>query len=942
MPGRNYSKVEAKYNVTTDFPSLGLHSAAASGNLGLVEYALGNGQPINSVLDGVLPLHAACAGGHIHVVKLLIERGADVNAPRLPRRYSNDKNRDSTAPIVGSSGSTPLHFAAANGNTNVVNLLLLHGAHADLPDKHAITPEKLALQNGWLECAQVLKDWIVNKDRDLRERETVIPWDGSSTLYTSRSGDTLNSESEPVSPPSHRRRLQVKHSIDTALNMLKSSSSAFDANKASLRKMPSTNSQPPSPVKLVVDPRSDSPSDSVHVGPVDQGSRCPSLPQSFPVPPQCRKASIPSSNSSPFSTRRPRSAGTGAEQEEEEPQPRSSTGRRLGSKYSLINMFRKAQSDIPLGASTPDIHTDAILKPATSVQGAQTPSHLSVPRQPTKPGQDLKRDKDTRCDPFSRSPPHSSSPRSIDRRNLPNLNDAVSEEEEEEAYRPSSSPISLFSSILRTKDNNRERSGSNGSSFSIQNNKPLPPIKDDTGDTGEGESNKANSRPSILRGHNRTLSSGQGTPLSSSHRVLRFEYSLDETDYTEASHALRSVNSAGPLVKVNPWPGDASQGTGSIRTDTLPVSAPANVSKFESPGHPGNGHAPHNDTPPHPPTLQSTPPRRIKSVSSFVSTSSASSVFLLADNNEAGSPPQHLASITHSSSEKSNGPRESVIRSPESATLASSGGSKSALSTAGLSGRSAFEIDIRSISSHAQAEALVHQTQKEILELGEQDIILSDGTSGSIPFSARLAAYGESLALERKLREEMVNQKAGHSYANGQRSPSMSSVHDGHTRLIPTRAYTDTVVRQHSLDEKSAGKKERYRQMHLQPPGALDPYLSVENANADQAYSRPATSLGYTYSAAGCEMLDDLLFSGPVTPVDSLEQDPFATSQYPTSIAPLSGPIIDRSVEQARTAKLTKMGFAPSEQASRLPPVQAKSFSGLSFRNIMQTFKGKS
>ncbi|KAM6502171.1 hypothetical protein JOM56_002148 [Amanita muscaria] len=736
MPGRNYSKVEAKYNVTTDFPSLGLHSAAASGNLGLVEYALGNGQPINSVLDGVLPLHAACAGGHIHVVKLLIERGADVNAPRLPRRYSNDKNRDSTAPIVGSSGSTPLHFAAANGNTNVVNLLLLHGAHADLPDKHAITPEKLALQNGWLECAQVLKDWIVNKDRDLRERETVIPWDGSSTLYTSRSGDTL-SESEPVSPPSHRRRLQVKHSIDTALNMLKSSSSAFDANKASLRKMPSTNSQPPSPVKLVVDPRSDSPSDGVHVSPVDQGSRCPSLPQSFPIPPQYRKASIPSSNSSPFSARRPRSAGTGAEQEEEEPQPissRSSTGRRLGSKYSLINMFRKAQSDIPMGASTPDIHTDAILKPATSVQGAQTPSHLSVPRQPTKPGQDLK---STRCDPFSRSPPHSSSPRSIDRRNLPNLNDAVSEEEEE-AYRPN-----------------------------------------DTGDTGEGESNKANSRPSILRGHNRTLSSGQGTPLSSSHRVLRFEYSLDETDYTEASHALRSVNSAGPLVKVNPWPGDAGQGTGSIRTDTLPV----------------------------------------KSVSSFVSTSSASSVFLLADNNEAESPPQHLVSITHSSSEKSNGPRESVLRSPESATLASSGGSKSALSKSGLSGRSAFEIDIRSISSHAQAEALVQQTQKEILELGEQDIILSDGTSGSIPFSARLAAYGESLALERKLREEMENQKAGHYYANGQRSPSMSSVHDGHTRLIPTRAYTDTVVRQHSLDEKSAGKKERYRQMHLQPPG---------------------------------------------------------------------------------------------------------------------------
>ncbi len=61
---------------------LGLHSAAASGNLGLVKYALDHGQPVNSALDGVLPLHAACSGGDELVVRLLIERGADVNAPR--------------------------------------------------------------------------------------------------------------------------------------------------------------------------------------------------------------------------------------------------------------------------------------------------------------------------------------------------------------------------------------------------------------------------------------------------------------------------------------------------------------------------------------------------------------------------------------------------------------------------------------------------------------------------------------------------------------------------------------------------------------------------------------------------------------------------------------------------------------------------------------------
>lgn len=63
-------------------PHLGLHSAAANGNIGLVQYALSHGQPINSVLDGVLPLHAASSGGNELVVKLLIEQGADVNAAR--------------------------------------------------------------------------------------------------------------------------------------------------------------------------------------------------------------------------------------------------------------------------------------------------------------------------------------------------------------------------------------------------------------------------------------------------------------------------------------------------------------------------------------------------------------------------------------------------------------------------------------------------------------------------------------------------------------------------------------------------------------------------------------------------------------------------------------------------------------------------------------------
>ncbi|KAF9512140.1 hypothetical protein BS47DRAFT_1259541, partial [Hydnum rufescens UP504] len=96
-------------------PDLRLHSAASKGNIALVQYALSHGQPANSVLDGVLPIHAAAAGGSELVVNLLLEYGVDVNASRLPLKYSHEKTK-SSGTIVGTSGCTALHFAAANGH----------------------------------------------------------------------------------------------------------------------------------------------------------------------------------------------------------------------------------------------------------------------------------------------------------------------------------------------------------------------------------------------------------------------------------------------------------------------------------------------------------------------------------------------------------------------------------------------------------------------------------------------------------------------------------------------------------------------------------------------------------------------------------------------------------------------------------------------------------
>jgi len=45
-----------------------------------------------------------------------------------------------------------------------------HCTHTDRVDKHGVTPEMPAQENGNASTAEVLRAWVENKDRDLRER----------------------------------------------------------------------------------------------------------------------------------------------------------------------------------------------------------------------------------------------------------------------------------------------------------------------------------------------------------------------------------------------------------------------------------------------------------------------------------------------------------------------------------------------------------------------------------------------------------------------------------------------------------------------------------------------------------------------------------------------------------------------------------------------------
>ncbi|CAL1708048.1 unnamed protein product [Somion occarium] len=780
-------RAEAKYNVVLDYPQLGLHSAAASGNIALVRYALDHGQPINSALDGVLPLHAACSGGNDIVVRLLIDRGADVNAPRLPRRYSNDKGRDASMPIVGTSGSTPLHFACANGHMSVIMTLLLHGAHPDRADKHGTTPEMLARQNGWVSCADILKEWSHNKDRDLREREL-------SSHPLSDNEET----SSPKQKESHaycgsldcrecatRKRIRVKRSIDSAIHMLKPTITQCHPPSSS------TDQQPPSPLAKQLGEYTYYPTPDSNASQEFPGRR-PSLPHVYDSPEDSTASRRRPSNSQSIvssSSRRPRSADMDAE-----PSP-SPGAQRIKGKISLLNIFKKNSGE---ASGTPDslsssssVFTSISPSPAPDVHAAQadyTPLNASRMRNRLL------------SESGRQSPAQAVE-----------LHHAFSKESLQAQYNASTTAVSGI---------NTSTQGSRSPSV----------------------------RPGILRGvHGRSSSSGPSQPSShvdstkslnnlpavsgQSIRSLRFDsssatstsYSRRPSEKLERRHdsqsparRVRGSDSKTSLRSHSPAsPRGLQRDDEQLPPTSLPVAFSSDTSpqragdieeeveedeEYGTPIEPlvGMSELTLGDRPIHaspemtssdlPPATEGALPRVFECPFSI-------NCPPIGDEEPQDSRDRHaspnLLGIDGIDGRTRGDSLSSMNTNPTSSSSASAYLGTPAMSTSNLPipaiysptsqasdlpveragsrmgelidpspkrSRIPLDIDIRSISSHAQAEALVQQAQQRIFDLQNEaqdwNVPRVSLGEGRTPLSARLAAYGESLAIERKFKEE--------------------------------------------------------------------------------------------------------------------------------------------------------------------------------------------
>ena len=94
---------------------------------------------------GHYSIHEATTRGHVNIVKALIQAGAKVNT------------RISPAGRKSPNQWTPLHYAAYNGNYDLAEILLSHGANIKATDLWRKTPLDMAVQQKHSTVVQLLK-----------------------------------------------------------------------------------------------------------------------------------------------------------------------------------------------------------------------------------------------------------------------------------------------------------------------------------------------------------------------------------------------------------------------------------------------------------------------------------------------------------------------------------------------------------------------------------------------------------------------------------------------------------------------------------------------------------------------------------------------------------------------------------------------------------------
>lgn len=147
----------------------------------LARELLSRGSDINYVNEkGETALSIAIIGGHQKLVEFLLSEGADVDIrknkttsidiklsentteqdkPRYEKMFAEYRNRENKV-------WSPIHIAVQSGNTNIVQLLLNHGADPTVKDKFGRTSFDIAEEKGNEKVKKLLSEHVVNSKFD--------------------------------------------------------------------------------------------------------------------------------------------------------------------------------------------------------------------------------------------------------------------------------------------------------------------------------------------------------------------------------------------------------------------------------------------------------------------------------------------------------------------------------------------------------------------------------------------------------------------------------------------------------------------------------------------------------------------------------------------------------------------------------------------------------
>ncbi|KAK1375854.1 Potassium channel [Heracleum sosnowskyi] len=138
-----------------------LHIAASRGSMECVSVLLDYGANPNSKdSEGNVPLWESISGGHEAVTKVLVDNGATISSGDVGQFSSfavKQNNLDLLKQIIkyggdvtlfNNTGTTALHTAISDENTEVVKFLLEQGADIDKADQHGWTPRAMAEYQG--------------------------------------------------------------------------------------------------------------------------------------------------------------------------------------------------------------------------------------------------------------------------------------------------------------------------------------------------------------------------------------------------------------------------------------------------------------------------------------------------------------------------------------------------------------------------------------------------------------------------------------------------------------------------------------------------------------------------------------------------------------------------------------------------------------------------